>query len=96
MNDYQVIDIELVRRIGEVSHILLSDEELEKYAQQLKVILQAFKEIDQVETDNVKPSFHPIKLGNVLREDQVENWEWEPLSNTLNKEKNYIKGPRII
>jgi aspartyl-tRNA(Asn)/glutamyl-tRNA(Gln) amidotransferase subunit C len=96
VNNYQVIDIELVRRIGEVSHIFLSDEELEKYAQQLKVILQAFKEIDQVETDNVKPSFHPIKLGNVLREDQVENWDWEPLSNTLNKEKDYIKGPRII
>lgn len=59
-------------------------------------ILKAFTELDQVDTTNVAPSFHPIKLENVLREDVPKDWNWDPLTNTGHREKCYFKGPRII
>ena len=69
MADYRRIDRELLEHIAEVSRLKLTDEELERFTEQLKVILGAFREIDEVDTEGVKPSFHPSELKDVLRED---------------------------
>ncbi|MCW4050981.1 MAG: Asp-tRNA(Asn)/Glu-tRNA(Gln) amidotransferase subunit GatC [Candidatus Bathyarchaeota archaeon] len=90
-----VIDRDLVRRVAEAAHIKLTDEELDKYAHQMKAIVEAFTELDQVDTEGVEPSFHPIELENVLREDEPRDWAWNPLGNTVHKENKYFKGPRI-
>ena len=94
MPDYR-LDKDLVRHVAEVAHLELTDKELEWYSKQLETILQAFKEIDEVDTENIEPSFHPIPLENVLREDVAEDWDWTPLSNTEHKEKLYFRGPKI-
>ncbi|MHA2393763.1 MAG: Asp-tRNA(Asn)/Glu-tRNA(Gln) amidotransferase subunit GatC [Promethearchaeota archaeon] len=96
MINYKKLDIELVRRIAEAAHLNLSDEELEKYSNQIIDILEAFTELDQVNTTETSPSIHPIKLENVLREDISKDWDWDPFNNTKHKEKNYFKGPKII
>lgn len=90
------IDEKLVRYLAKVARLELSQEEQEKYVQQLKVILDSFKEIDEVDTTDIEPSFHPMEINDVLRKDQVKEWEWDPLVNTKHKEKRYFKGPRII
>lgn len=91
-----IIDEKLVRYLAKVARLELSQEEQEKYVQQLKVILDSFKEIDEVDTTDIEPSFHPMEINDVLRKDQVKEWEWDPLVNTKHKEKRYFKGPRII
>lgn len=96
MIDEGQLNVELVRRITEASHINLNKEELEKFVKQFKIILETFKELDQVDTDDVRPCFHPIEFENILREDLAKKWDWKPLSNTIHKEKSYIKGPRIL
>ena len=58
-------------------------------------ILEAFTELDQVNTTDIIPSIHPIKLENVLREDISKDWDWDPFTNTKHKEKSYFKGPKI-
>jgi aspartyl/glutamyl-tRNA(Asn/Gln) amidotransferase C subunit len=59
-------------------------------------ILKTFTELDQVNTKEISPSIHPIKLKNVLREDISKDWDWDPFTNTHHKEKSYFKGPKII
>lgn len=93
---HYIIDEKLVRYLAKVSRLELSQEEQEKYVQQLKVILDSFKEIDEVDTTDIEPSFHPMEINDVLRKDQVKEWEWDPLVNTKHKEERYFKGPRII
>lgn len=93
---HYIIDEKLVRYLAKVARLELSQEEQEKYVQQLKVILDSFKEIDEVDTTDIEPSFHPMEINDVLRKDQVKEWEWDPLVNTKHKEKRYFKGPRII
>ncbi len=95
-SDYWKIDEKLVKHIAKIARINLTEKEIEKFSKQLKNILQAFKEIDEVNTSGIEPSFHPQELKNVWREDKAKSWKWEPLDNTKHKEKKYFKGPKIV
>lgn len=86
---------ELVSELAEAARLSLSEEETERYTQQLDVILDAFKELDEVDTEGVEPSYHPIKIDDRLREDEPQEWELDPLANVTDKEGRYIRGPRI-
>lgn len=93
---YWKIDKELVERISRVSRIELTDDEVDKFSNELGSILSAFKEIDKVDTKNTKPSFHPQELKNDWREDKAEECDWEPMGNTEHKEDGYFKGPKAV
>ena len=85
----------MVRRVAEAARLNLTDEELERYQKQLKVILEAFRMLDEVDTEGVEPSFHPIELEDVFRDDEPSRWSWDPLANSMHKEDGYFRGPRI-
>lgn len=86
---------ELVQELAKAARLILSEEETDKYTQQLSVILDAFKELDEVSTDGVEPSYHPIEIKDSLRGDKPEKWKWDPLANVKDHEGKYIRGPRI-
>ena len=86
---------DLVERLAKAARLNLTEEETTKYTQQLSVILDAFKELDQVDTEGVEPSYHPIELEGALREDEPEKWEWNPLANVADSEGRSIRGPKI-
>lgn len=96
MPDYWKIDKALVKRVADNARLRLTDKEIENFTNQLSDILSTFKKLDDVDTKDVKASFHPQEMKNVLREDKVEEWEWKPLSNTKHKEEKYFKGPKIV
>ena len=95
MSDQWTIDRGLVERIARVARLELTEDEIEKFTGQLKVILESFRELDDVDTEGVEPSFHPQELSNVLREDEATPWDWDPLENTKHREGRHFKGPRI-
>lgn len=96
MVEYWKIDKVLLEHVSKIARLELTEEEKKKFVKQLEDILKAFKKIDEVNTAKIKPSFHPIEIKNVMREDEVKVWKWEPLANTKHKEKKYFKGPRIV
>ena len=69
-----------------------------KFLPQLKEIIKAFSEIQEVNTDNTEPSFHPIELKNVWRDDNPKiSFDNEvALKNTQHKKDGYFKGPKIL
>ena len=93
--DEIVVTMDLVERLAKAARLNLTPAETCKYTQQLSVILDAFNELDQVDTDGVEPSYHPIKLEDALREDEPEKWEWDPLANVADAEGRSIRGPKI-
>ena len=95
MSDEWTIDISLVKRLAKSARLDLTDEELMRYTEQLKVILDAFKTLDEVDTENVKPSFHPVEIRNVLRDDSSEGWVWDPFGNSIHREEKRFRGPKI-
>lgn len=96
MTQHWTIDRELLAHLSRVSRLELTEEEQERFTEQLKVILEAFREIDGVDTEGVEPSFQPLEVKNVWREDVATDWDWSPLANSRHREKSHIKGPRIV
>jgi len=86
---------DLVLELAKAARLELSGEETDKYTQQLNVILDAFRELDEVSTEGIEPSYHPIQFEDKLREDIPREWEWDPLANVVDKEGGYIRGPKI-
>lgn len=92
------VDEVFVKRVARAARLNLSEEEIRTYPKQMKEVLDIFSIIDSAPTDEVKPSFHPIPLSNVAREDiPMEGFtQEEALSLSQHKKDGYFKGPKAI
>ncbi len=91
-------DKETVRRVATLARLELSDRELEKFSKDMEEITRAFSVLRKADTKNVEPTFQPIEGRNVLRDDEIEKSipRETLLKNLKNKEKGFIKGPKVI
>jgi len=62
---------DLVRHLGVLARIQLSDEEVERLTGELDVIVDNIAKVSQVATPDVVATSHPIPLENVFRPDEV-------------------------
>ncbi len=62
---------ELVRHLGVLARIQLSDEEVTRLTGQLDVIVDNIAKVAEVATPDVVATSHPIALHNVFRSDEV-------------------------
>ncbi|MEQ6898270.1 Asp-tRNA(Asn)/Glu-tRNA(Gln) amidotransferase subunit GatC [Microbacterium sp. KR10-403] len=62
---------DLVRHLGVLARIRLSDEEVERLTGQLDVIVDNIAKVSRVATPDVAATSHPIALQNVFRPDEV-------------------------
>ena len=92
------ISVHEVEKIAQLARIKLSEEEKRIFTGQFNSILNYFKIIDEVNTKNVKPTYHVLDIVNVKREDKPEKslTQKQVLKNTSKKEKGFFKSPRII
>jgi len=60
---------DLVRHLGVLARIQLSDEEIERLTGQLDVIVDNIAKVSEVATPDVVATSHPIRLQNVFRPD---------------------------
>ena len=92
------VDRKLLEHVAQVARLKLTEEEIKKFLPQLKEVLEFFSKLQEVDTDNVNPSFHPVELKNVMRDDSEKEClsQDEALSLTEHKKDGYFKGPRAI
>jgi len=92
------VDAELIKHVADVARLNLTDAEVKKFVPQLKEILEAFSKVSKINTTGVKPSFQPVELKNVMREDKVGEClsQEQALANTEHKKDGYFKGPRAV
>lgn len=62
---------ELVRHLGVLARIQLSDEEVERLTGQLDVIVDNIAKVSEVATPDVEATSHPIAMSNVFRPDEA-------------------------
>lgn len=93
-----MIDEEEIKKVSELARIELSEEEIKEFAKDLQEIFENFEKIDEVDTKGIEVMLHPIEIKNVFREDEPSESKEERdlLSNTINKEKGFFKGPKIL
>lgn len=92
------IDKELIEKVAENARLNLTESEIREFLPQLKDILESFEVIQNVPTKDVKPSFQPIEIKNITREDKSSAClsQEEALKNTKHKSNGYFKGPKAI
>lgn len=85
---------ETVRHVAELARLRLTASEVKKFQKELTEILAAFKTLD--EAPHAEPSFQPIPMENIYREDVQERCltNQQALANTKHKEKGFFKGPK--
>jgi len=92
------IDRKLLEHVAEVARLKLTEDEIKKFLPQLKEALEFFSKLQEVNTDNAKPSFQPVEIKNVMREDEPKEClsQDDALSLTEHKKDGYFKGPRAV
>ncbi|MFQ5823634.1 MAG: Asp-tRNA(Asn)/Glu-tRNA(Gln) amidotransferase subunit GatC [bacterium] len=92
------ITIQEVDKIAALAKLEFSSEEKQKLTKQLDQIVVYVEKLNQLDTEDVKPTSHVIDLKNVLREDKVEEWltQEEALKNAPAKKNGYFSVPKVI
>ena len=94
----EAIDLDLVRHIGKLSRIELTDEQVALFSRQLASILQYFGKLQELDTANVEPMAHAVELSNVFGAD--EPGESLPpavaLANAPQRDGDFFKVPKVI
>lgn len=71
--------------VADLARLEFSDEELEKYVEQLGAILEYEDKLNELDTAGVVPTAHVLPVKNVLREDVV--------TPSLAREKALMNAP---
>lgn len=92
------IDETLIKRVAANARLNLTDSEIKEFLPQLKEILDTFSKLNEINTDKIQPSFQPIELLNITREDNPKEGltQEQALANTKHKKDGFFRGPKAI
>ena len=87
-----------VEKVAKLAKLKFSETEKEKLTRQLTEIVSYFEKINQLDTENVKPTSHVLNIINVLREDKMESWlnQEEVLKNAPAVKMGFFSVPKVI
>ena len=89
---------EQVNHIAHLSRLEIQEDEVDGYIEKLEKVVDLFNELNSVDMENIKPTYHVLDLVNVFREDVAQegmNRE-EVLKNSKETEAGQFKVPTII
>lgn len=98
MEDKNGLTIEEVEHISKLANLYLSDEEKEKFRRELSQTLKYVRELSEINTANVKPTFNVNKLENIYREDSIlpSLSQEEALKNAKNTYNGFFKVKAVL
>jgi aspartyl-tRNA(Asn)/glutamyl-tRNA(Gln) amidotransferase subunit C len=64
------ISREQVEHVARLARLALTDEEVERFREQLSSILEAVGKVGELDLSAVQPTSHPLDLVNVFGEDE--------------------------
>ena len=87
-----------VLRTADLARIAISEEEADIFSDQLTSILAFTEKINELNTDDVKPTTNGITLRNVMRADEEKKiiTREQALENASEHEDGQFKVPAII
>lgn len=75
-----------VKKVAQLANLPLTEDEQEKYSEQISGILEYIKKLEKVSTDKISPTFNTTGLENSLSEDRLNTsiTQEQALSNGKN------------
>jgi aspartyl-tRNA(Asn)/glutamyl-tRNA(Gln) amidotransferase subunit C len=92
------ISREEVAHLARLSRLAVTEEELDRFAGQLDVILQSVARVGEVAADDIPPTSHSVPLTNVYRDDVPTPCltQEEALSGAPDAFEGRFRVPRIL
>ncbi|MFB6292187.1 MAG: Asp-tRNA(Asn)/Glu-tRNA(Gln) amidotransferase subunit GatC [Candidatus Nanohaloarchaea archaeon] len=92
-----MVDKNQVERVADNARLEIPEEELGSFVDDFEDILEMFQKLEDVDTEDVEPAFHPIDVEPGTREDEEEETldRDEVFQNTENVEEDQFKGPSV-
>jgi aspartyl-tRNA(Asn)/glutamyl-tRNA(Gln) amidotransferase subunit C len=93
------LSTEDVLKLARLARLRLSDEEVDKFKDEISSILEYVEQLQQVDLGNLKPTQQVTGLTNVTRKDQVLDYGPTPedlLKNAPSTEEGHIKVRRML
>ena len=88
-----------VLKLAQLSRLKLTDEEIERFREELSSILDYVEVLDKVDTKGLEPTYQVTGLRNVMRRDEVKDYQVKPkelMKNAPAVEKNQFKVKRVL
>ena len=87
-----------VLHISTLCRMRLSEEEAERFQEQLSVVLENFEILSELDTTGVAPTAYPTRLENVVRNDEVAPSlpQSEILANAPRQEDGYFRVKAVL
>ena len=89
---------EEVEHVAKLARLAVTEEEKERYSQQLSNILTYIEKLKELDTSKVDPTSHVLPMKNVFREDEVRPSlpREEILKNAPDRTEEFFRVPKII
>ena len=86
-----------VLHVARLARLALSEEELERFSEQLSAILEAVGKVSELDLEGVPPTSHPLDLVNVLAEDEPRPClsREDALANAPDREGGFFGVPPV-
>lgn len=88
-----------VLKLARLSRLKLSEEEIEKFREELSSILEYVEVLDKVDTAGLKPTSQVTGLTNVMRKDETRDYGYKTedlLKNAPAVKDNQFKVRRVL
>lgn len=87
---------ETVRHVAELARLKLSDDEVKMYTHQFNDILEHFKDLDEVDTEEVRVTSQVTGLKNIFREDEIKDCPEEIKQKIFKEAPNFKDGYFVV
>jgi aspartyl-tRNA(Asn)/glutamyl-tRNA(Gln) amidotransferase subunit C len=92
------INREQVEHVAFLARLGLSEEEKDRYQQQLSAILDHMRALNELDTSDIPPTAQVIPLRNVMREDEpgLSMSRDAVLANAPEREGDFFRVPPVL
>ena len=88
-----------ILHLAVLSNLSLKEDEIEPLKKDLEGIIKYISQLDELDTENVEPTYQVFEMKNVWRSDEVlaqDATREELLALTKEEKDNQIKVPKVL
>ena len=93
------ISVDDVKYVASLAKIAITDKEATKFTKELDAILGYVRQLEQVSTEGLEPTYQVTGLTNVMRPDEIIDYGTtrdDLLKNVPRTHDGYIEVPKVL
>ena len=93
------LNCETIKHLADLSNFVLDDAETKVLTNDLQNIINYISQLDELDTENVEPTYQVFEMKNIWREDEIKMQDAnrnELLALTKEELDSQVKVPKVL